>query len=78
MNGNWEAFKGTDVQLEFFRIDPFIRITLNNSNGLKFLDFERNLLSATEQYFRMFYGLTFESFEEVLTFKLKLSNSAFT
>lgn len=35
VNGNWEVFKGTDVQLEFFRIDPFIRITLNNSNGLK-------------------------------------------
>ncbi|KAM7445306.1 hypothetical protein ABFA07_006185 [Porites harrisoni] len=32
VNGKWESFKGTDVQLEFFRIDPFIRITLNKSN----------------------------------------------
>lgn len=32
VNGNWESFNGMDVQLEFFRIDPFIRITLNKSN----------------------------------------------
>lgn len=34
VNGKWESFEGTDVQLEFFRIDPFVRITLNKSNGL--------------------------------------------
>jgi len=33
VNGKWESFQGTDVQLEFFRIDPFVRITLNKSNG---------------------------------------------
>ena len=33
VNGKWEPFQGTDVQLEFFRIDPFVRITLNKSNG---------------------------------------------
>ena len=27
-NGNWEAFKGSDVQLEFVRIDPFVRAFL--------------------------------------------------
>lgn len=27
-NGNWEAFKGSDVQLEFVRIDPFVRTFL--------------------------------------------------
>ncbi|KAL9970653.1 hypothetical protein ACROYT_G023063 [Oculina patagonica] len=32
VNGKWESFEGTDVQLEFFRIDPFVRITLNKSN----------------------------------------------
>ena len=34
VNGKWESFQGSDVQLEFFRIDPFVRITLNKSNGL--------------------------------------------
>ena len=27
-NGNWEAFQGSDVQLEFVRIDPFVRAFL--------------------------------------------------
>jgi oligosaccharyltransferase complex subunit beta len=27
-SGKWEAFSGNDVQLEFFRIDPFVRTTL--------------------------------------------------
>jgi len=34
VNGQWESYNGMDVQLEFFRIDPFIRVTLNKSNGL--------------------------------------------
>lgn len=29
-NGKWKPFKGDDVQLEFTRIDPFIRTTLKN------------------------------------------------
>ncbi|VDO56026.1 unnamed protein product [Onchocerca flexuosa] len=32
-HGKWEPFKGNDVQLEFTRIDPFVRTTLKNSNG---------------------------------------------
>ncbi|XP_077284545.1 dolichyl-diphosphooligosaccharide--protein glycosyltransferase non-catalytic subunit Ost48 [Arctopsyche grandis] len=28
VNGNWQAYDATDVQLEFVRIDPFIRTTL--------------------------------------------------
>lgn len=33
-NGKWEAFKGSDVQLEFVRIDPFVRVFLKpDSNG---------------------------------------------
>ncbi len=32
--GQWVPFNGTDVQLEFVRIDPFVRIKLQN-NGLK-------------------------------------------
>ena len=32
-SGKWLPFKGDDVQLEFVRIDPFVRTTLkNNSN----------------------------------------------
>ncbi|KAK3090175.1 hypothetical protein FSP39_009732 [Pinctada imbricata] len=31
--GQWKAFSGSDVQLEFVRIDPFVRTTLKNSNG---------------------------------------------
>uniref|UniRef100_A0A0R3RHX9 Dolichyl-diphosphooligosaccharide--protein glycosyltransferase 48 kDa subunit n=1 Tax=Elaeophora elaphi TaxID=1147741 RepID=A0A0R3RHX9_9BILA len=32
-NGKWEAFREDDVQLEFTRIDPFVRTTLKNYNG---------------------------------------------
>ena len=33
VNGHWVPFTGKDVQLEFVRIDPFVRTTLNNTNG---------------------------------------------
>ncbi|KAL1494733.1 hypothetical protein ABEB36_010281 [Hypothenemus hampei] len=34
-NGKWTAFSANDVQLEFVRIDPFVRTTLkNNGNGI--------------------------------------------
>jgi len=29
VNNNWKPYDATDVQLEFVRIDPFVRITLN-------------------------------------------------
>ncbi|WAR14551.1 OST48-like protein [Mya arenaria] len=29
----WQPFNGKDVQLEFVRIDPFVRTTLGNKNG---------------------------------------------
>uniref|UniRef100_A0A183CF94 Dolichyl-diphosphooligosaccharide--protein glycosyltransferase 48 kDa subunit n=1 Tax=Globodera pallida TaxID=36090 RepID=A0A183CF94_GLOPA len=32
-NGKWIPFQGKDVQMEFVRIDPFVRITLKNNNG---------------------------------------------
>lgn len=32
-NGKWSPFQGNDVQLEFVRLDPFVRTTLNNKNG---------------------------------------------
>ena len=28
VNGKWVPFKGKDVQLEFVRIDPFVRTAL--------------------------------------------------
>ncbi len=30
VHGKWMPFNGTDVQLEFVRIDPFVRTTLKN------------------------------------------------
>mgnify|MGYP001810618464 CR=1 FL=1 len=36
VNGKWIPFQGSDVQLEFVRLDPFVRTTLVNKNG----DFE--------------------------------------
>jgi len=32
-DGKWVPFNGKDVQLEFVRIDPFVRTTLKNTNG---------------------------------------------
>ncbi|CAB3404261.1 unnamed protein product [Caenorhabditis bovis] len=33
-NGAWVPFNGKDVQLELVRIDPFVRTTLKNKNGI--------------------------------------------
>ncbi|CAJ0585822.1 unnamed protein product, partial [Mesorhabditis spiculigera] len=33
-DGKWVPFQGKDVQLEFVRIDPFVRTTLKNTNGV--------------------------------------------
>lgn len=33
VHGHWLPFNGTDVQLEFVRIDPFVRTTLKNKAG---------------------------------------------
>lgn len=35
-NGQWTPFKATDVQLEFVRIDPFVRTTLKNVGNGKY------------------------------------------
>lgn len=37
MNGKWEAFKNTDVQLEFIRLDPFVRTTLKPTSSGNFV-----------------------------------------
>ena len=33
VNDQWKAYQGSDIQLEFFRIDPFVRMTLNKTLG---------------------------------------------
>lgn len=33
VNGKWVPFQNNDVQLEFIRLDPFVRTTLVNKNG---------------------------------------------
>jgi len=33
VKGEWVPFKGNDVQMEFVRIDPFVRQTMVNNNG---------------------------------------------
>lgn len=33
VNGKWVPFQAKDVQLEFIRLDPFVRATMTNSNG---------------------------------------------
>ena len=33
VNGKWVAFDGTDMQMEFVRIDPFVRVTMVNKGG---------------------------------------------
>ncbi len=42
VGGEWVPFKGNDVQMEFFRIDPFVRTTLKRTpNGkLYFVEFK--------------------------------------
>ncbi|CAG9802741.1 unnamed protein product [Chironomus riparius] len=36
INGAWKAFVANDVQLEFVRIDPFVRVTLKSIGGGKY------------------------------------------
>jgi len=33
VNGKWVAYDGTDMQMEFVRIDPFVRVTMENKAG---------------------------------------------
>lgn len=42
VNGDWTPYTGTDVQLEFFRVDPFVRTFLNRSNdgSVQFVEFD--------------------------------------
>ncbi|KAK7093903.1 dolichyl-diphosphooligosaccharide--protein glycosyltransferase 48 kDa subunit-like [Littorina saxatilis] len=39
VNGEWRPFAGDDVQLEFVRIDPFIRTTLKHKKGVFYTSF---------------------------------------
>lgn len=50
VNGKWVAFDGKDMQMEFVRIDPFVRVTMENKAGhmiAKFkVSFKRKLTGA--------------------------------
>lgn len=35
-SGKWRPFQANDIQLEFVRIDPFVRTTLKNIGGGKY------------------------------------------
>ena len=35
VNGKWVGFNGKDMQMEFVRIDPFVRITMDNKGDGK-------------------------------------------
>lgn len=37
VHGQWTAYQASDVQLEFFRIDPFVRLTLNKTSGSRYV-----------------------------------------
>ncbi|XP_046332436.1 dolichyl-diphosphooligosaccharide--protein glycosyltransferase 48 kDa subunit-like isoform X1 [Haliotis rufescens] len=37
--GKWQPFQGTDIQLEFVRIDPFVRTLLKKQNGMFYVEF---------------------------------------
>jgi len=39
VNGEWVPFDQTDVQVDYHRLDPFVRHTLNNKGGLFSTDF---------------------------------------
>lgn len=39
VNGEWVPFAGADVQLEYIRMDTFVRRTLTNSNGVQETEF---------------------------------------
>ncbi|CAB3985137.1 Dolichyl-diphosphooligosaccharide--glycosyltransferase 48 kDa subunit [Paramuricea clavata] len=40
VNGKWVAFKGDDVQMEFVRIDPFVRTTLKRKDNKFYVQFK--------------------------------------
>ncbi|XP_025084607.1 dolichyl-diphosphooligosaccharide--protein glycosyltransferase 48 kDa subunit-like [Pomacea canaliculata] len=40
VNGKWRPFNGEDVQLEFVRIDPFVRTTLKHKDGIFYTSFK--------------------------------------
>ncbi|XP_077869095.1 dolichyl-diphosphooligosaccharide--protein glycosyltransferase 48 kDa subunit-like, partial [Saccoglossus kowalevskii] len=40
VNGKWQPFDAKDVQLEFVRIDPFVRPTLKRNAGYYFTQFK--------------------------------------
>ncbi len=65
VNGKWQSFQGTDVQLEFIRLDPFIRTTLKSQNGNFQVQFQipdvYGIFKFNVQYNRVGYTNLFSS-----------------
>ena len=40
VEGKWVPFQGTDMFLDFHRLDPFVRKRLQNKNGVMSVDFK--------------------------------------
>ena len=47
MKGKWVPFRASDVQMEFVRIDPFVRLTLNSTKSKTSSHFNRADLRGT-------------------------------
>ncbi len=65
VNGKWQAYQGNDVQLEFIRLDPFVRTTLKNNNGNFQVQFQipdvYGIFKFNVQYNRIGYTNLFSS-----------------
>ncbi len=65
VNGKWQPYQGTDVQLEFIRLDPFVRTTLKNNNGNFQVQFQipdvYGIFKFNVQYNRIGYTNLFSS-----------------
>lgn len=48
--GRWVPFDGDDIQLEFVRIDPFVRTYLKK-NGMFFYTYSVNVLIALQRFY---------------------------
>lgn len=50
--GKWVPFKANDVQLEFVRIDPFVRINLKENSRILYQNF---LINNGRLFFYFFF-----------------------
>ena len=55
VNGKWVPFDGKDMQMEFVRIDPFVRVTMENKAGHMIAKFKVSLNVRKEGHFNFLY-----------------------